>query len=204
MRSRFAFFFFIFALAAQAAPLTRDLGQGLALHRARTLPADLPAADARRQALVLDLRYAKGDDAAATALQTWLRGRASQRTPIFVLANATTSGALLETLTAKRLPAHTLVIGTPARGFAPDIAITATTDEERRAYEALDGGTEVALLLTENANKTRNDEASLSRPPRFSDQDTEGATKSTAPVPLDLALQRAVHLHRTLIALKKL
>lgn len=203
MRSRFALFFFALALAVQAAPLARELGQGLALHRVRALPGDLPAADARRQPLVLDLRYVPGDAAAATALQTWLRAHATQRTPIFVLANAATSAALRDALTARRLPAHTLVIGTPASGFTPDIAVAANTDDERRAYDALDGGTEVALLLTENADKTRNDEAALTRPPRFSGA-TEGATKAASPAPLDLALQRAVHLHRALVALKKL
>ena len=55
------------ALTAAAAPVTRDLGDGLLYVRVRELPADLPAAaPVPGGGCVLDLRYlAAGRDAAA-------------------------------------------------------------------------------------------------------------------------------------------
>lgn len=200
-----AFFFASLAVAVQAAPFKRDLGRNLVLHRVQELPADLPALDqARRQPAVLDMRYVRGDQAAAAAVQAWLRSHASARTPVFVLANAETGSALV----AHDDLAHVLVIGAAGRDFTPDIAVQSTPEDERRAYDALAAGADFSTLITENPTKIRNDEASLSRD-RSTEPDTDpsasGAAKeAAASPPVDAALQRAVHLHRALLALKKI
>ncbi|HUR59923.1 MAG TPA: hypothetical protein VM029_19535, partial [Opitutaceae bacterium] len=67
-RLRVALVFLVTQACASAAPLTRDLGLGLAYFRAHDLPADLPAAEGRKQACVLDLRYVRGDDKTGAAL----------------------------------------------------------------------------------------------------------------------------------------
>lgn len=196
------------AATAMAAPLTRDLGQGLGYHRASALPADLPSRDAgAKGALVLDLRYARGDAVAGTALDAWLRFRASARAPVFVLANAATAAELRTVLAAHSPGTGVLVIGGPAADFRPDIAVQISPDDERRAYEALAEGVALAAVLVENPDKVRNDEASLSRDrlaEASADAAADAAQKKPVPPPIDTALQRAVHLHRALKALRKL
>lgn len=197
-------------LSAEAAPLERDLGQGLKLYRVHELPADLPPpapASGRVPPCVVDLRYAKADADAASALQAWLRFRAKPRVPVFVLANAETSPALLRVLAEREPGAGVAVIGAASRNLKPDVVVRATAEEERRAYDALEKGATVAALLTDNPDKVRNDEASLSRD-RLAEASADTATDALAPkrdAPVvDVALQRAVHLHRALVALRKL
>ncbi len=209
---------------AHAAPFTRDLGEGLVYHRITTLPADLPTAEsARKQPCVLDLRYVRGDAAAGTALDAWLKFRATSRTPVLLLINAETAATVLAPLAA-RLPATGLVVlGTTSPGLTPDLALKLAPADERRAYDALAAGATVESLLNDSPEKTRDDEAVLakehrSRPapvPPLSDDSSDDSpsampttekpapTKPAAP-PIDSALQRAVHLHRALKALKKL
>lgn len=204
MNHRRIFSLFLLALApAGATPLTRDLGQGLAYFRAQELPLELPAAGtARAQACVLDLRYARGDENAATTLEAWLKFRAISRAPVFVLANGETAPALLTVLAPGEGPAGLVVIGVAARGFYPALAVQSTPENERRAYDALEKGASLASLLVENPDKLRHDEASLARD-RPAEGVAEEKAKPPAP-PIDAALQRAVHLHRALRALKKI
>lgn len=210
------FSFLIFSLAASGASLDRDLGQGLAFHRVHQLPGDLPTAEnARRQPCVLDLRYVEGGDDAAAALAAWLKFHATAHAPVFILANAATSSALVAPLSGQRPGASIVVIGGAAPTFAPDIALKISADTERQAYDALERGAAIGTLLTENSDKPRNDEAKLAKD-RATDlspadelpvnpPDGESAAKPKSPPPLvDAALQRAVHLHRALLALKKL
>ena len=57
-----------------AAPVTRDLGQGLLYQRVHQLPGDLPTDEnERRHPCVLDLRYVGSDADSATALAAWLK-----------------------------------------------------------------------------------------------------------------------------------
>ena len=209
---------------SRAAPLTRDLGEGLAYHRITTLPADLPTTEAaRKQPCVLDLRYARGAAAAGTALDAWLKFHATARTPVFLLVNADTAAALLAPLAA-RLPASGLVIlGTPSPALTPDLVLKISPADERRAYDALAAGTPVEALLNDTPEKPRNDEARLAKdrqsPPANAPDAADDslvdlilpvaiAEKSPPPKPpaplIDAALQRAVQLHRSLKALKKL
>ena len=215
------FYVFVFLALSIArlsgAPLERDLGGGLLYFRTRNVPFDLPATtSAPKRSFVLDLRYAQGDESAATAVGAWLKTRASTRTPVFVLANASTAPGLLALLSRHNPNDGILLLGVASPGFSPDIAIGISPEAERRAYDAFETQTDANALLKENASKVRNDEARLSR------EHTAGSTveetapdesvatrledKAAAPAvpPVDYVLQRALHLHRALLALKKI
>jgi hypothetical protein len=205
-----------------AAPLTRDLGEGLTYHRARTLPGDLPTdGPARPQPCVLDLRYTAGDAAAATAFHAWLKFHVSPRTPVLLLINADTAPVLLAPF-AERRPGGLVLIGPATAPLTPDIVVKLNTDTERNAYDALGGTTPAAALITDTLDKPRNDEARLMRDrgadpttyPRPADDASDDFSDAPSPAPaakpkappalLDVSLQRAVHLHRALKALRKL
>ena len=192
-----------------AAPLERDLGHGLKLYRVHALPADLPpnpSGEGRAPPCVVDVRYVRADADAATALQAWLRFRAKPRSPVFVLANAETSSVLLRALSEREPSGGIVLIGVPGRNLRPDIAVRTTADDERRAYDALEKGTPITALVTDNPDKVRNDEASLSRD-RLAEASADAAADADEPkreVPIDATLQRAVHLHRALVALRKI
>jgi hypothetical protein len=201
--------FLVLAVAgAIAAPLERDLGNGLAYFRIRELPADLSAQPpARLGPSVIDLRYVRAEPGAAAAFLAWMKFRASSRSPHFVLANGETSRALLTPLTEQPRSAGVVVVGIPARGFNPHVAVSSSPANERRAYDALENGAPLVALLTDNPNKVRNDEASLSKD-RLAEASADAADdalggKRVAP-PIDATLQRAVHLHRALVALRRL
>lgn len=217
-----AIFLVLFLCGLRAAPLTHDLGQGLTYHRAHALPADLPSSDAPHSTgLVLDLRSTTGDSAAATALSAWLKFHSAPRSPVFVLVNSVTSSALLAALSRRQHAIGLVVLAAAAPGFTPDIAVAVPPETDRRAYDALEAGTPLDALLNAPIDKPRNDEAKLARerqPDRApavpeTPAPSDGASASTPPDPakpaappplLDAVLQRAVHLHRTLLALKKI
>src|SRR4029078_12585977 len=83
--------------------------------------------------------------------------------PVFVLANAETSTALQKSLAAHERGTGVVVVGLAVRQFRPDVAVNGTAQNERRAYDALEQGVNTAVLLTDNPDKVRNDEASLSK-----------------------------------------
>jgi hypothetical protein len=211
-----AFFSFGFAPLAAATPPSRDLGRGLVYYRLHELPGDLPAvAVADKRAYVVDVRYATGNAEAATALESWLKFHATPRTPVFVLANSNTGGALLASLGSNLPGSGIILFGAEAPGFSPNISIRISAADERRAYDALETGASLESLLTDNPGKPRNDEARLAKEHL---PDTGAADDSTAdepdlgdknaPIkvtpPIDAVLQRAVQVHRGLLALKKI
>jgi hypothetical protein len=209
-----------FGAIVRAESIARDLGRGLAYYRVRELPADLPTAEsARRRPCVLDLRYVHGDATAAATLAAWLKFHATPRAPVFILANVDTGRALLAPLTGRDPAGSIVLIGAAAPGFIPDITVKISPDAERHAYDALATGTSVDSLLVENLDKPRNDEARLAKDHLPDSALAEGAPASGTPAaddagnsakqrpsaPLvDAALQRAVQLHRALVALKKI
>lgn len=192
-----------------SAPLELDLGGGLGYVRLRALPADGGLALAHKgPALVVDLRYATAEARAATEFFAGLRRRASNKTPVFILANHATAPELVRAISAGGRGSGLAVVGIAAPGFAPDVPVRATAGEELQAYAALDQGTGLAKLLADNPGKVRHDEASLTR-----DRPSEPSTESAEPnapaaartgPPVDATLQRALHLHRSLQALRKL
>jgi hypothetical protein len=214
---------------AAAKPLILDLGQGLAYHRAQTLPADLPAASpARPQPLVLDLRYTTGGPDAAITLAAWLKFRAVPRTPVLILANAETSPALRAAFAEREDTPGLIVLGLNGPDFTPDLALTADPATARRAYDALTQPEALTTLITPTLTKARNDEAALAaewHPDRSganpsvaaalpADHGKRAGAKTpvtpsdlAAPTPpplIDAVLQRAVHLHRALVALRQI
>jgi hypothetical protein len=205
---RFFALLFMLATTAWAEAVERDLGNGLTYVRVRQSPNDLPAKPAGRvTACVIDLRYVAAESDAAEAFATWLKSRATPRSPVFVLANADTSSALLKTVGRPDRVAGVVVIGIESPGFSPDVAVKSSAADERRAYDALEQGVTIAALLKDNPNKVRNDEASLSKD-RVAEASADAAddalTGKRPALPVDLTLQRAVHLHRALVALKKI
>lgn len=195
----------------QAAPLERDLGEGLGYVRVHALPSDLPSAAIRARPLVLDLRFASGDADAATALAAWLKFSATPQTPVFVLLNRETAPALLGVFAGPARPGI-LTLGSAQPPVTVDVEIP--TADDRAAYEALEHGTDIPALTRENLDKPRADEASIARerannasegtPLEPDDSDTPDDAKPAPPPPLiDHALQRAIHLHRALHALKR-
>ncbi len=196
------------AVRLAGAPLELDLGGGLGYVRLRVLPADGGLALANKAAaLVVDLRYATGETRAATEFFAGLRRRATNKTPVFILANHATAPELLRAIAAGGRGTGIVVVGIATPGFAPDVAVRATADEEQAAYAALDQGLGLAKLLADNPGKVRNDEASLTRdrPAEAPAENGDAAAPAGKAVPpVDATLQRALHLHRSLQALRKL
>jgi hypothetical protein len=187
----------------------RDLGQGLVYFRVRKLPADLPPAEVGRPPpCVIDLRYVRTDSAGAAAFGFWIGARASVRTPVFVLANPETDGALLASARAHATAGGVLLVGIAGNHFQPDVAVTAAADVEQRAYEAFEKGATIASLLTDHPGKVRYDESSLGKErqaePAVPEPGVEAAEPARPEPVVDPVLQRAVHLHRALVAMKKL
>ncbi len=202
------------ARGLRAAPLERDLGLGLRYYRVHSLPGDLPAGGPEpRSPCVLDIRYAAGGDADARALLAWLKARAAPKTPVFLLANAETSPALLAPLDSADAVAGLVILGAaaPRARFDPDIVVRESPDAERRAYDALEKGASVESLTTRKVDTPRFDEETLVRE-HLSDSaagpdepDASGSAAPSAPPQLlDRALMRAVQLHRALLALRRL
>jgi hypothetical protein len=221
---RLTFFAALFAGHALVAAITEhDLQQDLAYARSADLDADLEALAqslTRHPALVLDLRQTAATEKSATALAQLL-ARTPAATPRFVriiLLGKNSSRTLMKELTTDI--AGVVTLSAQSELFTPDIKVAVSAEEDRLAYEALIRGTPLDQLLNGSTpKKIRYDEASLVRdhnsprqpaqrePP---EEDHDGAAgpdaaepKPAAP-PVDYVLLRAVQLHRTLLAMKKL
>lgn len=194
------------APAAPAASMVRDLGQGLSYYRVHELPSDLPSPPSGRPgACVLDLRFAKASETEASALRAWVRFNVSAHTPIFALENAATSPAILAWLHGNG-PTGLIVLAPARDGLAPDIAVRTSDEADKSAYDALDKGSALESLLSDNPAKARVDEAYLEKE-HLSDSEAPDVPPDNPaqPPPLvDAVLQRAVQLHRGLLALKRL
>jgi hypothetical protein len=203
-----------------AAPLVRSLGRNLVYLRVHTLPDDLPAAISSPQhpvSLVVDLRFVQAGDKAVRAFAAWLKFQARPATPVIVLINAQTSPALLAPLDDAVSPPGVVSIGPAAATIKPDIALALTAEADRLAYEALEHGTPVEELITPRLDKTRHDESTINKERVTGAADDEEsdfieaappppakAAEPVAPVPFDAVLQRALQLHRALLALRKI
>jgi hypothetical protein len=205
------------AVAATAAPTEKDLGQGLKYLRTADAKADAAAITAALggAALILDLRNAEADEISAQALASALDKSAGRpRTVQLVLINGTTSPLLIAATAIARPGVVTLGPASPA--ITPDVAVATSREDDRQAYDALTAGTPLEKLIDGAQEKRRFDEATLAHdhngasraPDRGEPTDAGPSTspkdKATAPPPIDRVLQRAVHTHRALLALKKL
>lgn len=187
----------------RAAPVEREVGDGLVYARVHATATDLPTdARVRNHPCVLDLRFARGDATAATVLASWLGSHAAPKTPVFVLVNAATDSALLRVLADHDPATGLLVIGIAGQPFKPDILVEDTSDDERRAYELFEHGTTIRTLTTDFPNKRRDDEASLSQ--TQAPEADDPAETDPKPPPIDEVLQRAIQVYRGLRAMKQL
>jgi len=189
------------ACAAPAATLVRDLGQGLEYYRVHELPEDLPSPVAAHPApCIVDLRFAKADDPSALVLRAWIKVNASPRTPIFVLENAGTSPALLASMS--RASAGVIVLAPESAKLGTDVTVRVGPEADRSSYDALEKGASVDSLLLDYPDKPRVDEAYLEKE-HIPDSDSPDAAPDKPRPLVDSMLQRAVQLHRGLVALKR-
>ena len=193
------------AVAAPAQTAPRDLGLGLSYYRVHELPRDLPAA-AKGQVgpCVLDLRFATSDAPSCAALAAWIRFNATARTPVFVLENSATSAALVAAVPAGS-PGLVVLAPRPSK-LAADVEVAVSAETDRKAYDAAERGAALDTLIHDYPDKPRLDEAYLEKE-HLSDSGEldDVADRPGPPMPLvDAVLQRAVQLHRGLLALKRL
>jgi hypothetical protein len=210
-----------------AAATPADLGRGLTYARLQQLPDDdaMLATVWKAPALIIDLRHPVGATGQTIPADLSSRPRTA---PLFILVGPDTPTDLLAAL-RDHAPAL-ITIGLAAPGLTPDIALALSPEADRRAYDALAAGASAESLISENTTKHRFDEAALARDrdngtvedeepgPNGADQNTTLPAAGPPPVPAgvhpstaapekplkDLVLQRAVQLHRTLLALGKL
>lgn len=200
----------VFSAARLAATELYDLGQGLGYLRLGAL-ADSekafhsPVSDT--PALVLDLRTATGNGPAVAALLATLRSRPAGKPIRLLLISPATTPELLAGLTAG-LPG-VITIGRAADNCHPDIAVATTADAEQRALAALSTGVPAGNLFSSAPAKRRYDEALLAHDRNAPVEDpaapeAKPETKPAEPPPLlDAVLQRAVQIHRGLLALRQ-
>jgi hypothetical protein len=186
--------------------MVRDLGQGLAYYRVHELPEDQPSpVSGRPGACVLDLRYAKSDVPSALTLKAWIKFNVTPHTPVFVLENAETDPALLAAVSSGGLEGF-LVIAPISKSVSPDITVHVTGPEDRKAYQALEKGADVKTLLSDYPDKPRVDEAYLEKEHIADSEAPDSVSDKPDPAKpmIDAVLQRAVQIHRGLVALRKI
>ncbi len=201
------------ALAVRADPAgrTEDLGQGLAYYQpAAAEPAVAAFAQAWAQgAVVLDLRGAAPGSPTAQAWLEALRHPPVGQPICLVLISPVTPAGLLAALNPG--PPGCLTLGAATATFHPDIEVATPPELDRQASTALAAGAPVASLLDPAPAKRRYDEALLARDRNAPVEDPatpelkpgESADKPADPPPLvDAVLQRAVQIHRGLLALR--
>lgn len=217
--------------ALRAAPATEltDLGQNLGYLRVAEL-ADVAATVAsvvpENRALVLDLRYATASGDSPAQLAAALAKR-SGSAPLFILVAPGTPPALASIL--EKLPAQTTTLGVKEAVPTPRVVVAQPAEVDRRAHAAGDSGLPLAALISGKVEKERYDEASLvkdfsngNRDPRPPPPPPVVRPNGNAPAPpadpanpvpnppvaekapmlTDRVLQRAVNLHRALLAIR--
>lgn len=224
--------FFVLVLLLVLSPFCRateltDLGEGLdylRIHAIDESAKGLTAAIRERDFLVLDVRHATGTAASADVLRTALNAR-ELKTPVFILVGPATPTALAESLMA--IANKCLTLGVKESIPTPQVIIDQPVATDRLAYEAADSGQPIANLVSGKIVKERFDESALMKEfnsgninaaPPAPDPTTKTANEEKLPAPAvkadektaakpaemltDRVLQRAIHLHRALLALK--
>ncbi len=211
------------AKAAAPAPCTgqvatvdpNDLGRGLHYLRLGSAPTAEPisAAALAAPALVLDLRLAAADTANEALVRRAHAGCTAQR-PLFVLLGAETPASLWAALpdTPGLLTLAPQEAGVPAK-----LLIATPAASDRAAAVALATGKLPQELIDAKIEKPRFDEAQLTRDhangrrestepaPLASPKAESGEQAKDTPAPLqDTLLQRAVFIHRALLALGRI
>ena len=199
----------LFALSSSSATELTDLGQGLAYLRIHSLADSekaLRSAVPGTGALVLDLRYVAAGDEPLDALRAALAGRGGPSAPLFILISPATPPAVAQAVSSG------LTLGAADMRPAPKVTVGTDAATDRRAYDAFEAGTPVEKLISGKIEKERFDEATLvhefkngnptAEPPIPPDPSAPKPAASPVERLVDRVLQRAVHLHRALLALK--
>ena len=202
----------LFLAPRSSATEVADLGQGLTYLRVNSLTksaVDLNAALLRPAALVLDLRYTADEPAGADLLRV-LNSQPAKPT-LYVLVSPATPASVAGILTSTSTRLVTL--GVKDSHPAAQIVVEQTAAADRAAYAALESGTRLAQLISGKIEKERFDEATLVHEFKSGNHDAHPPEAAPAPgkesppapaAPLtDRVLQRAVHLHHALLALKR-
>jgi len=158
----------------------------------------------RSPALVIDLRYVADERGAADVLNALNNHPAKPMLYILVSPETPKDVAAIITRASPRL----VTLGIRNSHPQPQVVVEQTAADDRAAYAALDHGTALAALVSGKVEKEHFDEAKLvkefnngnldAHPP---EGDPDGAKSTTALT--DRVLQRALHLHRALQALKR-
>jgi hypothetical protein len=204
--------------ATHATRTTRAVGTARAARtRSRRRPGVFPRPRASRRSPARRRQVRPARPRSAFHRRQRLR-RATPTTPVFILVNSETAAVLRNVFAGEKSHPGLLTLGSASSAFTPDIVIPDDDDEEKLAYDALEHGAVLSSLLTENTDKPRTDEAAIVRE-RANAPDSAAATddsitadpadkKSPAAAPpppvIDRPLQRAVQVHRALVALKRL
>lgn len=194
------------ACAAEPVELGADLGY-LRIHSIVQERQSITDALHQSRALVLDLRYPVDERDAGEILSLELRSHpAKPRT--YVLLSPSTPVPVVGVIAANPAP-FLVTLGIENSKPEPSVVVAQTAAADRAAYEAYAAGTTLAQLVSGHIEKERFDEASLvqefkngnldAKPPEAS---PAKAAETPAP-PTDRVLQRALHLHRALQALKR-
>ncbi|OQB97252.1 MAG: hypothetical protein BWX86_00417 [Verrucomicrobia bacterium ADurb.Bin122] len=134
--------------ALSAAPLVRELGDGLGYARIAQLPDDLPdTAKVPGPALVLDLRNVPATTDTANAFALWLTLQDRAKAPLLVLLNPDTAPLIREVLHSQAGRPGILTLGPTTPDYAPDIVVPISADADRLAYAALDNTCPIADLV---------------------------------------------------------
>lgn len=198
--------------AAASAPEPLEVAAGLVYLRIASLGGALPAVGrlaAERRAFILDLRHATTSVEEAEDLARQLAARPAELPAWFVLVSPDTPEVLAAAL--MQPPRGGLTLGVEGSRPRPLVVVAQPADTDRRAYAALAHGMPVTALIGGKLDKERYDESSLVRdfengaaapgPPAAPDPSAAPVVEK-APVLTDRVLQRAVHLHQALQALR--
>ncbi|MDB6114198.1 MAG: hypothetical protein JWQ83_1354 [Lacunisphaera sp.] len=200
--------------AVSPAERLADLGQGLSYLRVHSLAG--PESALRQTvpdagAVVLDLRYITATDESAAALRTALAGR-SAAAPLFILVSPGLPIPVAQVLGNMK---GVFTLGIVGSHPEPTVIVKSDAATDRRAYDALEAGTPLDQLISGKVEKERFDEATLVKEFKNGNPDAEpppgpdptaakpAGAPEKVPALVDRVLQRAVHLHHGLQALRR-
>lgn len=219
--------------AADNEVVTATLDAGLVYVRADDLGRETVRAAVERAlaspAAIVDLRFSRAEPADAAWLRVKLeQPREPQRHTVYVLANADTASSLGLTLSELPAAARVLVLAPEGAPIPAQLRVSVSPEQDRAAFAAGGNPALVPSLVTEVLEKRRFDEATLVRrhangrtnPPAPANAPSHGTGDALAtpapnrengntngelapPPPRDVLLQRAVFMHRGLVALRR-
>ncbi len=192
-------------VAAGRAAEVSDLGQGLAYLRAHVLGEALQPLRGGTP-LVLDLRHVTTERELVGAFAESLQRR-PRTARLYLLVGPDTPPEIAGVLTTGS--ENVLTLGIAGSRPAPTVVVAQSAEEDRQAFDAVEHGAPLADLVSGKVAKDHFDEAALVREFKQGNHDAHpepgnpDAGAKAPPHPTDRVLQRAVHLHHALLALRR-